>query len=152
MLSPDFLDFLECLNNRMVKYVLVGGYAAIIRGHTRTTGDMDIYIQRTIENAANVIQAIEDFGFGSVGFTVDDIMDPEGFLRMGKEPLRIDILSELPGLSFDEVYNASEPYVDEGVTMNVIHINHLIKNKITVGRPKDLADVRVLEKIANKQK
>jgi hypothetical protein len=58
MLSPDFLDFLECLNNRMVKYVLVGGYAAIIRGHTRTTGDMDIYIQRTIENAANVIHAI----------------------------------------------------------------------------------------------
>jgi hypothetical protein len=152
MLSPDFLDFLECLNNRTVKYVLVGGYAAIIRGHTRTTGDMDIYIQRTTENSEKVILAIDDFGFGSIGFTVDDIMDPEGFLRMGKEPLRIDLLSELPGLNFEEVYDSSEPYEDEGVTMRVIHINHLIKNKIAVGRPKDLADVSVLEKLANKKK
>jgi predicted nucleotidyltransferase len=152
MLNGDFLDFIDCLNKNKVAYVLVGGYAAIIKGHTRTTGDMDIFVERTIENAENVIRAIDEFGFGSIGFTAEDVMDENGFIRMGAEPLRIDILNSIQGVTFDEVYQMAEEYEDEGVKMKVIHINHLIKNKLAAGRPKDLADVRALEKILNKKK
>jgi predicted nucleotidyltransferase len=71
---------------------------------------------------------------------------------MGTEPLRIDILNAIEGVEFDEVYQFAEEYEDDGIKMKVIHINHLIKNKKAVGRPKDLADVRALEKILNKKK
>jgi predicted nucleotidyltransferase len=152
MLNEDFLDFIECLNKNKVAYVLVGGYAAIIKGHTRTTGDMDIFVNRSLENAQKIIKAIDDFGFGSIGFTAQDVMDENGFIRMGSEPLRIDILNSIQGVEFDEVYESAEEYEDEGVKMKVIHINHLIKNKIAAGRPKDLADVRALEKIINNKK
>jgi predicted nucleotidyltransferase len=152
MLDPDFLDFIESLNKYKAAYVLVGGYAAIINGHNRTTGDLDIFVERTEENAIKVISAIEDFGFGSIGFTVKDVLDENGFMRMGVEPLRIDVLNSLPAVTFEEVYQQSEEYEDEGVKMKVIHINHLIANKRAVGRPKDMADVRALEKILKRKK
>lgn len=152
MLSSDFLDFIDCLNKNNVAYVLVGGYAAIIRGHTRTTGDMDIFVERSLENAEKVIKAIDDFGFGSIGFSKEDIVDESSFVRMGEEPLKIDILNSIQGVEFKEVYEFAEEYEDEGIKMKVIHINHLIKNKIAAGRPKDLADVRALEKILNRKK
>jgi len=151
MLDADFLEFIECLNRNNVEYVLVGGYAAIIQGHTRTTGDIDIFVRRTMENAGRVIKAIDDFGFGSIGFTEEDVVDENGFLRMGTEPLRIDILNAIAGVEFDEVYDCAEKYVDEGVEMKVIHINHLIKNKLAAGRPKDIADVTALEKILKRK-
>ena len=142
MFDANFLEFIECFNKNQVAYVLVGGYAVVLNGHSRTTGDMDFFIERTEENAKRVIKAIEDFGFGSIGFTVDDIMDESGFVRMGIEPLRIDILNTLPGVTFEEVYNGASTHEEHGVKIKVIHINHLIQNKTEVGRPQDIADVR----------
>ena len=113
---------------------------------------MDFFVERTIANAEKLIKAIDDFGFGSIGFTIEDIMDENGFMRMGKEPLRIDILSSLPGITFDEVINSAEVYEEDGVKIKVIHINHLIKNKLAVGRPQDIADVKALQKIINRKK
>jgi predicted nucleotidyltransferase len=147
MFDSNFLDFVECLNKNNVDYVIVGGYAVVINGHSRTTGDMDFFVRRTGENAAKVIKAIDDFGFGSIGFTIADVLDENGFMRMGVEPLRIDILSSLPGVNFDDVFIEAKEYEEEGVKMKVIHINHLIQNKLAVGRPQDMADVKALQKI-----
>jgi predicted nucleotidyltransferase len=152
MFDSNFVDFIECLNKNDAKYVLVGGYAVVINGHTRTTGDIDFFVKRTEENAKNVIKAIDDFGFGGIGFTIDDVLDENGFMRMGIEPLRIGILSSLPGVSFDDVYNQAEEHEDGGVKFKVIHINHLIQNKLAVGRPQDIADVNALQKILKRKK
>ncbi|MFI5195493.1 MAG: hypothetical protein ACHQD8_00250 [Chitinophagales bacterium] len=129
------MEFIECLNKNKAAYVLVGGYAVVIKGHSRTTGDLDFFVERTTENAAKIIQAINDFGFGSIGFTIEDVMDESGYIQMGKEPLRIDIFSALPGVEFDEVYKMADDYEYEGVKMKIIHTTHLIKNKLAVARP-----------------
>jgi predicted nucleotidyltransferase len=149
--DSNFLDFIKCLNSNKVAYVLVGGYAVVINGHTRTTGDLDVFVRGTAENAIKVIEAIDDFGFGSIGFTKEDILDSNGFVRMGVEPLRIDIFSSLPGVTFDEVIREANEYKEEDITMKVIHINHLIQNKLAVGRPQDIADVRALQKILKRK-
>lgn len=126
--------------------MLVGGLAVIIHGVNRLTGDMDIFIEASSENAKKVLAAIEDFGFGSIGFTEEDLLSPDSVVQMGRVPLRIDILSDLPAITFSEVFNKSILFEIEGIQMKVIHVNHLIANKEEVGREKDLMDVRLLKK------
>jgi predicted nucleotidyltransferase len=144
--DPNFLEFIDCLNKREAKYVLVGGLAAVIHGVNRVTGDMDIFIEASKPNASVVLAAIDDFGFGSIGFTEDDLLNPEMVVQMGRVPLRIDILSELPGINFKEVFDRAIEFKTDGVTMKVIHVNDLIANKESVGREKDIMDVKALKK------
>ena len=150
--NPDFIDLLRELNKEEVRYVLVGGLAVIFHGHFRSTKDMDLYYEATEENVSKIIQAIKAFGFGSLNFSVADFMDKTGYIKMGKEPNRIDMLCDLPGISFDEVYESAHDYVEEGVPVKVIHVNQLIANKKAVGRLQDLDDVKKLQKILNKRK
>lgn len=131
---------------------MIGGYAAVIHGVNRTTGDMDILIEPTIENAAKVLAAIEEFGLGSIGFTIEDLTDTDSVVQMGRVPYRIDILNTIPGVIFEDAYNESKIYQEDEVAIRCIHINQLIENKKAVGRPKDLADVRILEKILKRKK
>lgn len=152
ILDFNFLEFIECLNKRGAKYVLIGGYAVVLNGHSRSTGDIDFFIERTEDNIDKVLQAIEDFGFGGIGFTREDLMDEGSIVQMGVPPLRIDILSSLPGVRFEEVWDEANEYEEEGIKLKVININHLIANKLAVGRDKDKADVTALQKILNKKK
>lgn len=107
---------------------------------------MDIFIEASKENANVVLRAIDDFGFGSIGFTEEDLLNPEIVVQMGRVPLRIDILSELPGINFKDVLGRAIEFTTDGVTMKVIHVNDLITNKESVGRDKDLMDVKALKK------
>jgi len=152
ILDFNFLEFIECLNKRGAKYVLIGGYAVVLNGHSRSTGDIDFFIERTEDNIDKVLQAIEDFGFGGIGFTREDLMDEGSIVQMGVPPLRIDILSSLPGVRFEEVWENANEYEEEGIKLKVININHLIANKLAVGRDKDKADVTALQKILNRKK
>lgn len=152
ILDINFLEFIECLNKRGAKYVLIGGYAVVLNGHSRSTGDIDFFIERTEDNIDKVLQAIEDFGFGGIGFTREDLMDEGSIVQMGVPPLRIDILSSLPGVRFEEVWENANEYEEEGIKLKVININHLIANKLAVGRDKDKADVTALQKILNRKK
>lgn len=144
--DPNFLEFIECLNKREAKYVLVGGLAAVIHGVNRVTGDMDIFIEASKPNASVVLAAIDDFGFGSIGFTEEDLLNPEMVVQMGRVPLRIDILSELPGINFKDVFDRAIEFKTDGVTVKVIHVNDLITNKESVGREKDIMDVKALKR------
>ncbi len=152
ILDANFLEFIECLNKNEARFVLVGGYAVVLNGHNRSTGDLDIFIERTEENIERVLTAIDDFGFGSIGFTKEDLLDTTSLIQMGLPPIRIDILSDVDGITFEETYKEAKDYEEEGVKMKVIHVNHLIATKLTVGRKKDIADVEALQKIINKGK
>jgi predicted nucleotidyltransferase len=149
--EKDFSDFIEILNKNEVKFVLVGGLAVVIHGHRRSTKDMDIFYERSVENCSNLLNSINEFGLKYLELTIDDFMDVNGFIKLGYEPVRIDLFCELPGVKFDEVFSHSIKYEDDGVSMQVIHVNDLIKNKIAVGRLQDKDDVNKLRKIIKKR-
>ena len=105
---------------------------------------MDIWIRVSNENCEKLVQAIKDFGLGSLGVKAEFFQTEGAVVQMGYPPYRIDLLTDIDGVSFDEAYAARIPYDAGGVTVNVIHLNHLRKNKASTGRLKDLADLEEL--------
>ena len=152
--NKDFSDFISLLEKENVRYVLVGGLAVLMNGHFRTTKDMDIFYEPTEENCLNLLKVIDEFGFKYLKLTQQDLMDKNGFIKLGREPERIDLFCDLPGVSFGEVYKSAFQYKDDDsdFVVKVIHINHLIQNKKAVGRYQDLDDVKKLEKILKRRK
>lgn len=150
-LNENFVDFINLLNEHKAKYVLVGGWAVIFEGYSRNTGDMDILIEREEKNAAKMLAVIKDFLGSTIGFDKEDFLKEENVIMMGRPPFRIDILTDISGVSFKEVYESSKIYEDERLKIRCIHINELIRNKKATGRPKDLGDVDMLEKILKKR-
>lgn len=149
--DENFIDFINLLDKYRAKYVLVGGLAVVLHGINRTTKDMDIFYEATLENCNNVLSAVNEFGFKYLHLTVDDLMDKTGYIQMGNEPIRIDLFCDLPGVDFEVVYGESKIYEEENFKIRVIHINHLIQNKLVVGRHQDLGDVEKLQKIIKKR-
>jgi hypothetical protein len=147
ILNEIFAEFLDLLNTKEVKYVLVGGWAVIFHGYTRTTGDMDILVKPEIENAKKLLVVLKDFFGSTIGFTEEDFVKEDNVLMMGRVPFRIDILTSISGITFEEVFASSHIYEDEDLKVRCIHINALIQNKESTGRLKDLADADKLKKI-----
>ncbi len=145
MLSKDFKEFIELLNESNVKYLVVGGYAVAFHGHPRYTKDLDVWIELSADNANNIIEALNKFGFGSLGLKPDDFLESDQIIQLGYPPNRIDILTTLNDLEFEDCYNAKIEAEIQGLKINFIHIEHLKKNKRATGRPQDLADAEHLE-------
>jgi len=152
VLNENFTDFISLLNAHDVKYVLVGGWAVIFEGYSRTTGDMDFFVGTDDENADKILGVIKKFMGSSLGFTKEDFLKEDNVIMLGRPPFRIDILTSISGVSFEEAYNSSHIFVDEDLVIRCIHINELITNKKSSGRLKDLADAEMLEKILKKRK
>jgi hypothetical protein len=114
-------------------------------GVSRTTGDLDIFVRRSEENAERVCRVLVEFGFGGVGFTPEDFLDADQVLQLGRIPNRIDILTSLDGVVFEEAWRDRVRVTWEGVPVNLISREHLIANKRATGRPRDLDDVKQLE-------
>lgn len=150
-LNENFVDFINLLNKHKAKYVLVGGWAVIFEGYSRNTGDMDILVEREEKNADKILAVIKDFLGSTIGFEKEDFLKEENVIMMGRPPFRIDILTDISGVSFKEAYESSKIYEDGGLKIRCIHINELIKNKKATGRLKDLGDVDMLEKILKKR-
>lgn len=150
-LNENFIDFISLLNKHKAKYVLVGGWAVIFEGYSRNTGDIDILIERENGNAEKLLTIIKEFLGSTIGFEKEDFLKEENVIMMGRPPFRIDILTDISGVSFEEVYKTSKIYEDDGLKIRCIHINELIKNKKASGRLKDLADAEMLEKILKKR-
>jgi predicted nucleotidyltransferase len=145
VLNQDFQEFIQSLNANGVRYLVVGGYAVAFHGHPRYTKDIDIWIEMMPENAANAVKALEAFGFGSLGLQAADFLVPDQIIQLGYPPSRIDLLTSIPGVTFDECYASRvEVKIDE-VTVNFIDLEHLKKSKKASGRLQDLADVENLE-------
>ncbi|MFA9213846.1 MAG: nucleotidyltransferase [Candidatus Methylacidiphilales bacterium] len=146
-LSKDFKEFIELLNANKVKYLVVGGYAVGYHGHPRYTKDIDLWILMKRSNAENVINAVKEFGFESLGLTEDDFLDTENIIQLGFPPNRIDILTDIAGVDFETCFNNKVVVEFEGSEINFISLIDLITNKEAAGRLQDLADAEKLKKL-----
>lgn len=124
---------------------MVGGYAVALHGYPRYTKDMDIWIERTPENAARLLKALEQFGFASLGLQESDFLEPDQIIQLGYPPRCIDLLTSLPGVEFQECYLGRVEVEIEGGTVPFISLEHLKQNKRASGRHQDLADLENLE-------
>jgi predicted nucleotidyltransferase len=152
ILDKDFQEFIELLNKHEVAYMVVGAHALAFHGKPRHTGDLDIWINPTDENAAKMMYVIEDFGFGSVGLKKNDFLREHYVTQLGYPPLRIDILNSISGVTFDEAYH-NRLFIDvDELTVSYIGLNDLIKNKAGTARKQDIADLENLYKLADSAK
>ena len=145
MLSKDFKEFLELLNENKVKYLVVGGYAVAFHGHPRYTKDIDVWIELSPANANNILNALKEFGFGSLGLKPDDFLESDQIIQLGYPPNRIDILTSLKDLKFEDCYKTKVEVEIQSLHIDFIDIENLKKNKRATGRPQDLADAENLE-------
>jgi hypothetical protein len=144
--NPDFSACIALFNAHSVRYLIIGGHALAVHGHPRYTKDLDIWVERSDENAAHVMAALTDFGFGSIGLTVSDFVGPDRMVQLGYEPSTIDLLTDLEGLDFDPCYARRLTVVVDALELPFIDRDSLIANKRATGRPQDLVDADVLEK------
>ena len=144
LLPPDFKDFLRLLNSKQVEYLLVGGYAVGYHGYSRATADMDIWIATNTRNAAKTVEAIREFGFSVAELSADLFLRENNVIRMGVPPLRIELLTTISGVTFDECYGERITDVLDDVEVSLISLKHLKANKRAAGRLKDLADLEYL--------
>ena len=121
--------------------MIVGGYAVGVHGYPRYTGDLDIWLDPTPENAARVLSAIKAFGFGSLGLKESDLVHEGNVIQFGQPPLRIDLLTSIDGVSFASCYANRKEVVFDGLAMNFIGYHDLVKNKRATGRHRDLDDL-----------
>ena len=141
-LNRDFRDLLRSLNFKKVRYLLIGGYAVILHRHPRLTNDLDLVIGRDSANIELCVEVLREFGFTTA--TRELFAQPKSVVRMGVEPVKIEILNYLEGVNFDEAYERRETRTAQDVTFDIISLADLISNKKAVGRDKDLLDVKGL--------
>ncbi|MFA5874968.1 MAG: hypothetical protein WC832_13495 [Anaerolineales bacterium] len=143
-LPLDFKEFLKLLNEKSVRYLLIGGYAVGYHGYPRATNDMDIWIAVHPENAERVVNALREFGFDLPELTPDLFLQENKIVRMGNPPMRLEITTGISGVKFDECYASRVVDLLDGVEVNIIDLPHLKVNKKAAGRLKDLADLENL--------
>jgi Nucleotidyl transferase of unknown function (DUF2204) len=143
-LNQDFKEFIQLLNAHKVEYLIVGGYAVAIHGYPRNTGDIDFWLKSSVENAEKMVKALIDFGFGSLDVSVTDFLKNDSVVQLGFPPNRIDILTSVSGLQFDDAWSQKKEVNFEGEIINFISLHHLRINKKSTGRDKDNLDLKNL--------
>ena len=144
--NDDFHDFIQSLNKYEVEYILVGGYAVIIRGYSRSTGDMDIWVNKTEANYYKLQAAIIEFGLPSKAILKDHFFSNKfDVFSFGKPPFAIEVMTAVKGLDFVNTYQFSTiERIDNTINVRIIHLNQLIEAKKAAGRNKDLNDLENL--------
>ena len=142
--QKDFKELLELLNFRGVEYLIVGGYALAFHGAPRYTGDLDVYVKPDPENASRIMEVLEELGFGAVGLKQEDFHVPEQIIQLGVPPVRIDIITSISGVTWDEALSGSVGVTFGGVPTRILGRREFIINKKAVGRSRDLADVEAI--------
>ena len=144
--NSDFRDFISALNAAGVRYILVGGYSVILHGYPRTTGDMDIWVERTTENYNLIKKAFDRFGMPVFDMTEENFMEHPVWdvFTFGKPPAAIDIMIRLHGVEFDAAFERAVMFSEDGLEIRTIHRNDLITAKQSAGRWKDLDDLQNL--------
>jgi len=143
-MHQDFLDLLRAFIDRKVRFLIVGAYALGVHGRPRATGDLDVWVDPTPENAANVMSALEQFGAPTAQVRAEDFSRPGIVFQMGLPPVRIDVLTELTGLTFGEAWSTRTRAAFGPVMADVLGREAFIKNKRATGRARDLGDLEAL--------
>lgn len=145
LFNQDFKDFIECLNKNEVKYLLVGGYAVILHGYIRSTADMDIWVDKSQTNFQKLKKALADFGAPAIA--EEEFLGNEfDVWGLGREPNRIEIMSDINGLQFDFAFDKSKIYQHENINIRIIDLGDLLAAKKASGRFKDKNDIEQLSK------
>lgn len=150
-LNKDWSEFLELLNSNAVEYLVVGAFAVAFHGFPRYTADLDLLVRPTEENAQRVVRALLEFGFGKAGIQVADFRSPGMVVQLGVKPNRIDLLTAITGVSFEEAWAERSEGELEGIATHFIGRAALLRNKEQTGRAKDLGDAEELRKRITEQ-
>lgn len=147
LFNDDFKDFIQALNNQNVEYILIGGYSVILHGYSRTTGDLDIWVNKTQSNYLKMEKAFGEFGIPADSIGLNKFLNHKEYdvFSFGRSPVSIDIVTEIQGVEFEEAFKDLEKIEVQGIEVNLIHINHLKQTKKATGRFKDLDDLENLE-------
>jgi predicted nucleotidyltransferase len=151
VLDKDFKEFIELLNAHKVDYLVIGGYAVNFHGYPRYTKDIDFWIWLTKDNINRLLVAINEFGFGSLGLQADDLLNPDNVVQLGYEPYRIDLLTDVKGVDFQDCFQRKATVTVDHIQVNFLSLEDLIQAKRKAGRLQDLADAQQLEKIKKKK-
>lgn len=140
-MNRDFVEMLDALSDSEVEFLVVGAHALAFHGVPRATGDLDIWIRSTPENARRAYAALSSFGAPLADLREEDLATPEQVFQIGVPPSRIDILTSLSGIEFDTAWPRRSLVQIAGRAIPVLGREDLIQNKRATGRPQDLADV-----------
>ena len=143
-MNRDFAEMLSALSAADAEFLVVGAHALAAHGIVRATGDIDIWVKPTPANAQRVLRALLAFGAPLLDLTVDDLTKTDTVFQIGIDPSRVDILSGISGVSFDEAWSRRLVLDIEGVTVPVLSRSDFVTNKRASGRPKDLLDLELL--------
>ena len=147
-MSPDFLDLLRALLGANVRFLVVGAYAVGVHGRPRATKDLDVWVEASPENAPKVINGLIEFGAPLMGLTEADLTIPGVGLQICVEPGRIDVLTKVSGVRFEDAWRRRvQANFADSVRCDVIGLEELLQNKRAAGRPQDVADVAALERL-----
>lgn len=142
--QPDFRELLALFNERKVEYIVVGAYALAYHGAPRFTGDIDIYVRPAPENAPRIIDALNAFGFGSLGLKADDFQKPDHVVQLGVPPVRIDLITSITGVSWEQADAGKVAGKYGDIDVHYLGRDQYARNKRATGRKKDLADLEAL--------
>ena len=143
-IERDFKELLALLNSHQVEYLVVGAYALAFHGAPRFTGDLDVFVKPDAPNSERLIAALVDFGFGSLGLSPQDFQKPNQVIQLGVPPVRIDLITSITGVSWQEATAGGVAAELDGVPVRFIGRNELVINKRAAGRKKDIADLEAL--------
>jgi hypothetical protein len=141
----DFKELLESFNAHRVEYLIVGAYALAAHGVVRTTGDIDLWVNPTPENAGRILQALEEFGVGGLDLSTADFVKPEHVVQLGVQPVRVDIITAIDGVKWDDAWRGKFAGEYGSVPTHYLGRREFVANKRASGRPKDLADLEALD-------
>jgi hypothetical protein len=146
-LPPDWNEFISLLSSHRVRFLIVGAHALAASGKPRATQDLDILVEPTPENAERLGAALAAFGFPALAGDAHRFAEPDRMATLGRPPLRIDVMTSITGVSFEQAWNGRLQAIVDGHTVGVLGRNELIANKRASGRPKDLADLALLAEL-----
>ena len=142
--QKDFKEFLALLNEHEVEFIIVGGYALAFHGAPRFTGDIDVFIKSDKDNAERILIALDEFGFGSLDIATEDFLNPNNIIQLGVPPVRIDLITSISGVTWEEATASKETGLFGDVNVSFLGKEQFIINKRASGRTKDLADLESL--------
>ena len=142
--NRDFKEFLELFTENGVEYLIIGGYALAFHGVPRFTGDIDIFINRSRENANRILECLDEFGFAQIGLQLADFTEADQVVELGYPPVRIDIITSIDGVTWDDAWNNRVQAAYGDVPVLFISREDFIKNKLATGKKQDLADLEAL--------
>jgi hypothetical protein len=152
MLNKHFLDFLKLLESHKVEFVVVGGYAVGVHGFPRYTGDLDVFVAIDRENADRLVGVFKEFGFASLNLKPEDFLEPNIVIEIGREPIKIQVLTGIDGISFERCRSDRILVHDSGLQIPFIGFTSLLANKAASPRNKDRIDLEELTRIRDLQK